>query len=409
MAKEIFMPKIGMTDGDIQLLEFMKNEGDSVREGDILFTMESDKVSSEAESPANGTVLKIYTEPGETMPIGALVMVIGEVGEDISMFEKTAESVSEITSEKIETAESEPISISKVQDTISPKVSPMARKIAEKNGINLLEIAMALNLKRRIQIEDVEEYIRLTKIKDTSQQDIKPAQAINSREVVQIPVTSTRKAIAERMYASMTGMAQTSVSAEFDVTELVSFREALLERKEELGIRITMTDIFSLAAIRMLKDHPLANAEWRGNEILSYQYVHLSIAVATDYGLTSPVVKNADSMRLPELSKAIADVVSHAREKKLHSDEASGGTFTITNMGIYSVEAFTPIINPPQSAILGFGRITDKPAVFMDKISIRKIMMVSLTYDHRVFDGSEAGYIMNDMKKYLEHPALIYQ
>jgi len=409
MAKEIIMPKIGMTDGDIQLLEYMKKEGDPVCEGDILFTMESDKVASEAESPVSGIVLKTYAEPGESYPIGSLIMVIGKEGEDISEFVKVAEPVADVEAvsepEVVSQPEEKPIK----QDTSDVKVSPVARKIAERNGVNLIDIAAALKLDRRIQVEDVQEYIRMVKTEEAPVQDVKSEPAYDSAEATQIPVTRTRKVIADRMYGSMVSMAQTTVSAELDVTELVSFREALLEKEEELGTRITMTDIFSLATIKMLKDHPLANAEWKGTEIHTYPYVHLSIAVATDYGLTSPVVKNADRMNLPELSKAIANVVDHARQKKLLPDEVSGGTFTITNMGIFPVDAFTPIINPPQSAILGFGRITDKPAVFMGQISVRKMMTVSLTYDHRVFDGSDAGSIMRDLKKYLEQPALIYQ
>ena len=210
------------------------------------------------------------------------------------------------------------------------------------------------------------------------------------------------------MYDSLAGMAQTSISAELDVTELWTFREALLEQEEKLGTRITMTDLFSLATIRMLKDHPLANAEWHETEILSYPYINLSIAVATDYGLVSPVVKDAGNIKLPDLSKAIAGIVSRAREKKLLPDEATGGTFTITNMGIFPVDVFTPIINPPQSAILGFGRITDRVSLFMGQIAVRKTITLSLTYDHRVFDGAEGGAIMRDMKQYLENPALIY-
>ena len=408
MAKEIFMPKIGMTDGDIQLIEYMKNEGDPVKEGDVLFTMESEKVNGEAEAPIGGVVLKIYADPGSSMPIGSLVMVIGEAGEDISGYGKKAVPAAKPAPVKEEPAqpaiEPRPVKVSGGQDTTGLKVTPAARKAAEKNGVNLADLAAALGLSRRIQIEDVEKYVSLNKA-EAAEQKIESVPG----EAGRIPVTSMRKIIANRMYESMTGMAQTSVSAEIDVTELVSFREALLGREEELGTRITMTDIFSLAVLRMLKDHPLANAEWRGNEILTYPYVHLSIAVATDYGLTSPVVRDADKMSLAELSKAIASVVAHARGKKLLPDEVAGGTFTITNMGIFPVDAFTPIINPPQSAIMGFGRITEKPAVIEGRVLIRKMMTVSLTYDHRVFDGSDAGYIMRDMKKYLEQPALIYQ
>jgi len=386
------MPKIGMTDGDIQLLEYAKKEGDAVNEGDILFTMESDKVASEAESPAKGIVLKTYAEPGASVPIGGLIMVIGEAGEDITEFGKEEQP------EKTETEKKEDATIVKAETKGSVsgapdiKSSPVAARIAEQNGISLADVASELGLTRRIQKEDVEEYI--SRIQG---------------DTVRIQVTGIRKAIAANMHGSLRSMAQTSVFVELDVSELSDLRKKLLEEDAGLGKKISMTDLFSLATIKMLKDHPLANAEWRETEIVAYPHVHLSIAVATDYGLVSPVIKNADKMGLAELSKAMGDMVARARERKLEPDEMAGGTFTITNMGVYPADGFNPIINPPQSAILGFGRIADKPAVYEGQIAIRKMMWLSLTYDHRVFDGSEAGGILKDMEQYLEHPKLFYR
>ena len=392
MAKAIRMPKIGMTDGDIQLLEYAKKEGDAVNEGDILFTMESDKVASEAESPAKGIVLKTYAEPGASVPIGGLIMVIGEAGEDITEFGKEEQP------EKTETEKKEDATIvqAETKGSVSGapdiKSSPVAARIAEQNGISLADVASELGLTRRIQKEDVEEYI--SRIQG---------------DTVRIQVTGIRKAIAANMHGSLRSMAQTSVFVELDVSELSDLRKKLLEEDAGLGKKISMTDLFSLATIKMLKDHPLANAEWRETEIVAYPHVHLSIAVATDYGLVSPVIKNADKMGLAELSKAMGDMVARARERKLEPDEMAGGTFTITNMGVYPADGFNPIINPPQSAILGFGRIADKPAVYEGQIAIRKMMWLSLTYDHRVFDGSEAGGILKDMEQYLEHPKLFYR
>ena len=429
MAREIRMPKIGMTEGDIKLVEYHKKEGDLVEEGDILFSMESDKVASEAESPGSGVVLKIYVDPGEMAPIGRLVMVIGEQGEDVSGYDSEKNSPDQITQNQIMP---DPMPAPDRLDNFPPKTSPSARKLAEQNGISLVDVANALGLKRRVQREDVELYMSSQTGADVPTRDAEPEpdvgkiavkageageasaaaavvdeKAGESPSAIVFPVTNTRKVIAERMHSSLREMAQTSVFAEFDVTELVSFRNALLEKEPELGTRITMTDIFALATARMLKGHPRANAEWRGTEIVSYPYVHLSIAVATKYGLVSPVIKNADAMGLVELSKAIGSMVARAREKKLRPGDLSGGTFTITNMGVFPVDGFNPIVNPPQTAILGFGRIVKKPAVFQGQIVARDMMTISLTYDHRVLDGSDAGAVMKDMKLFLEHPALI--
>ena len=232
------------------------------------------------------------------------------------------------------------------------------------------------------------------------------APAPAQREITRIPLTPIRKAIARNMFNSLHSMAQTSDSVEVDVTELMALRKRLLEHKEELGTKITINDLLSYAAVKMIKTHPLANASFSDTEILCYPDVNLSMAVATDYGLTSPVVHGADRMSLVELSLAMRDLVTRARDRKLTAVDQQGGTFTLTNMGIFPVDNFNPILPAPQSCILGFGRCVEKPAVYQGQICIRTMMVLSVTYDHRVFDGGEVGSIMKTMKEYLESPEL---
>lgn len=208
------------------------------------------------------------------------------------------------------------------------------------------------------------------------------------------------------MYNSLHSMAQTSDSVEVDVTELMQLRRKLVERQDVLGTKITVNDLLSYAAVKMLRTHPLANASYGENEIISYPYVNLSMAVATDYGLTSPVVRDADRMTLVELSRALHEITVKARERKLTVDDQRDGTFTITNMGIFPVDNFNPILPAPQSCIMGFGRCVEKPVVYQGEIAIRTMMFLSVTYDHRVFDGGEIGSIMRTMKEYLESPVL---
>jgi pyruvate/2-oxoglutarate dehydrogenase complex dihydrolipoamide acyltransferase (E2) component len=423
MAKVIRMPKVGMLDGNIQLLEYIKKDGDSVKAGDVLFTIESDKIASEVESPMNGVVLKTFLEPGSSVPIGTLILAVGDPGEDLSEFEKEAVSFSRNKVDKpsdmssaapdtVSSSTASPALASAAEDSV--KSSPAARKAAEQYGVSLAEVAGVLGLTRRVQREDVEAYIAERGRLDAGRQEVnaEPAEVriptIGQEAPLSIPVTHTRKMIAARMYESLRGMAQTSNFAELDVTELVEYRRALIEKEAKLGIKVTMTDLFAFAVIRMLRDHPFANAEWREKEIITYPWVNLSVAVATEYGLMSPVLKNADRMGLVELSKALHALVERARNNKLTSEDMTGGTFTITNMGIYPVDGFNPIINPPQSAIIGFGRTVEKPAVYRGQIAVRSMMTLSITYDHRVFDGAEAGSILTDMKQYLEHPGLIF-
>ena len=236
--------------------------------------------------------------------------------------------------------------------------------------------------------------------------DVLNAAAPAQREITRIPLTPIRKAIARNMFNSLHSMAQTSDSVEIDVTELMALRQRLLAHKDELGTKITINDLLSYAAVKMLKTHPLANASFSDTEILCYPDVNLSMAVATDYGLTSPVVHGADRMSLVELSLAMRDLVVRARDRKLTADDQQGGTFTLTNMGIFPVDNFNPILPTPQSCIIGFGRCVEKPAVYQGQICIRTMMVLSVTYDHRVFDGGEVGSIMKTMKEYLETPEL---
>lgn len=236
--------------------------------------------------------------------------------------------------------------------------------------------------------------------------DVLNAAAPAQREITRIPLTPIRKAIARNMFNSLHSMAQTSDSVEIDVTELMALRQRLLAHKDDLGTKITINDLLSYAAVKMLKTHPLANASFSDTEILCYPDVNLSMAVATDYGLTSPVVHGADRMSLVELSFAMRDLVVRARDRKLTADDQQGGTFTLTNMGIFPVDNFNPILPAPQSCIIGFGRCVEKPAVYQGQICIRTMMVLSVTYDHRVFDGGEVGSIMKTMKEYLETPEL---
>ena len=222
-----------------------------------------------------------------------------------------------------------------------------------------------------------------------------------------IPQTGIRRAIANNMHASLTNMAQCTNGIELDVTELLAYRQRLVAQQDYLGCKISINDLLSLAIIKMLKKHPTANATFDGKELKVHSRVHLSVAVAAEEGLMVPVVKNADLYDLVGLHNAIGDLSKRAREGKLKAGEQGGGTFTISNVGMMPIDWSTPIINPPQVAILGFGRPVKKMAVVNDEPAIRSMMTMYLTFDHRVFDGLETGRIMGDMKTLIENPELI--
>lgn len=426
---EIFMPKAGMDMKEGRLIRWLKEIGDHVEKDEPIMEIETDKITMEAEAPATGILLAKLIDDETTVPVLQTIGYIGQPGEKIpdapvAAADTPAAAPVEAAAETAAPASKLPVPNGSVAAT------PYAKKLAAEKGVELAAVT-ASGPAGEVRASDVlaaaqsgavnatalaKKYAEVNgvdlsavsgtghdgKIRKNDVLNAAPAQ----REITRIPLTPIRKAIARNMFNSLHSMAQTSDSVEIDVTELMALRQRLLAHKDELGTKITINDLLSYAAVKMLKTHPLANASFADTEILCYPDVNLSMAVATDYGLTSPVVHGADRMSLVELSLAMRDLVVRARDRKLTVDDQQGGTFTLTNMGIFPVDNFNPILPAPQSCIIGFGRCVEKPAVYQGQICIRTMMVLSVTYDHRVFDGGEVGSIMKTMKEYLETPEL---
>lgn len=427
---EIFMPKAGMDMKEGRLIRWLKEIGDHVEKDEPIMEIETDKITMEAEAPATGILLAKFIEDGTTVPVLQTIGYIGQPGEKIPDAPVSADTPAaapvEAAAETVAPAPKLPVLNGSVAAT------PYAKKLAAEKGVELAAVTAsgpagevrasdvlaaaqsgAVNAtalaKKYAQVNGVD----LSAVSGTGHDGkIRKNDVLNAaapaaqREITHIPLTPIRKAIARNMFNSLHSMAQTSDSVEIDVTELMALRQRLLAHRDELGTKITINDLLSYAAVKMIKTHPLANASFSDTEILCYPDVNLSMAVATDYGLTSPVVHGADRMSLVELSLAMRDLVVRARDRKLTADDQQGGTFTLTNMGIFPVDNFNPILPAPQSCIIGFGRCVEKPAVYQGQICIRTMMVLSVTYDHRVFDGGEVGSIMKTMKEYLETPEL---
>ncbi len=427
---EIFMPKAGMDMKEGTLLRWLKDVGDSVEKDEPIMEIETDKITMEAEAPATGILLAKLIEDGTTVPVLQTIGYIGQPGEKIP--DAPVAAADTPAAAPVETAAETAAPASKLPVLNgSVAATPYAKKLAAEKGVELAAV-IASGPAGEVRASDVlaaaqsgavnatalaKKYaevngVDLSAVSGTGhdgkirKNDVLNAAAPAQREITRIPLTPIRKAIARNMFNSLHSMAQTSDSVEIDVTELMALRQRLLAHKDELGTKITINDLLSYAAVKMLKTHPLANASFSDTEILCYPDVNLSMAVATDYGLTSPVVHGADRMSLVELSLAMRDLVVRARDRKLTADDQQGGTFTLTNMGIFPVDNFNPILPAPQSCIIGFGRCVEKPAVYQGQICIRTMMVLSVTYDHRVFDGGEVGSIMKAMKEYLETPEL---
>lgn len=426
---EIFMPKAGMDMKEGRLIRWLKEIGDHVEKDEPIMEIETDKITMEAEAPATGILLAKFIEDGTTVPVLQTIGYIGQPGEKIPDAPVSADTPAaapvETAAETAAPAPKLPVLNGSVAAT------PYAKKLAAEKGVELAAVT-ASGPAGEVRASDVlaaaqsgavnatalaKKYaevngVDLSAVSGTGhdgkirKNDVLNAAAPAQREITRIPLTPIRKAIARNMFNSLHSMAQTSDSVEIDVTELMALRQRLLAHRDELGTKITVNDLLSYAAVKMIKTHPLANASFSDTEILCYPDVNLSMAVATDYGLTSPVVHGANRMSLVELSLAMRDLVVRARDRKLTADDQQGGTFTLTNMGIFPVDNFNPILPAPQSCIIGFGRCVEKPAVYQGQICIRTMMVLSVTYDHRVFDGGEVGSIMKTMKEYLETPEL---
>lgn len=428
---EIFMPKAGMDMKEGTLLRWLKNVGDSVEKDEPIMEIETDKITMEAEAPATGILLAKLIEDGTTVPVLQTIGYIGQQGEKVPETPVSATDMSAAAPAGTAVETTAPASKLPVLNG-SVAATPYAKKLAAEKGVELAAVT-ASGPAGEVRASDVlaaaqsgavnatalaKKYaevngVDLSAVSGTGHDGkIRKNDVLNAaapaaqREITRIPLTPIRKAIARNMFNSLHSMAQTSDSVEIDVTELMALRQRLLAHKDELGTKITINDLLSYAAVKMIKTHPLANASFSDTEILCYPDVNLSMAVATDYGLTSPVVHGADRMSLVELSLAMRDLVVRARDRKLTADDQQGGTFTLTNMGIFPVDNFNPILPAPQSCIIGFGRCVEKPAVYQGQICIRTMMVLSVTYDHRVFDGGEVGSIMKTMKEYLETPEL---
>lgn len=428
---EIFMPKAGMDMKEGRLIRWLKEIGDHVEKDEPIMEIETDKITMEAEAPATGILLAKLIDDETTVPVLQTIGYIGQPGEKIpgapiAAADTPAAAPVETAAETAAPASKLPVLNGSVAAT------PYAKKLAAEKGVELAAVT-ASGPAGEVRASDVlaaaqsgavnatalaKKYaevngVDLSAVSGTGHDGkIRKNDVLNAaapaaqREITRIPLTPIRKAIARNMFNSLHSMAQTSDSVEIDVTELMALRQRLLAHKDELGTKITINDLLSYAAVKMLKTHPLANASFSDTEILCYPDVNLSMAVATDYGLTSPVVHGADRMSLVDLSLAMRDLVVRARDRKLTADDQQGGTFTLTNMGIFPVDNFNPILPAPQSCIIGFGRCVEKPAVYQGQICIRTMMVLSVTYDHRVFDGGEVGSIMKTMKEYLETPEL---
>jgi len=406
---KVIMPQMGESIFEGTLTKWLKKPGDKVERDEALFEISTDKVDSEIPSPASGILQEVLVKEGQTVQINTVVAIIGD-----GSAKPSAKSAPEAKVEAPAPAskpESEPKPEPPVQEDDSrvPN-SPLVRRIAKEHGIDLAALAgKGTGINGRITKDDILAYVESGAGKGAAKKPASPSPAPTptpiafSGEVERVPLTPMRKSIAEHMVASRRTSAHVTTFFEVDCSSIMKGREKLKAEFERAGVRLTITPFFAQAVVRALRKFPIVNASLDGDSIVYKRDINIGIAVSLDGGLIVPVLRNAAEKNLQGLAHAINDLGERARNKKLLPDEVKDGTFTITNPGVYGALTGTPIINQPQLAIMGMGGIKKRAVVIDDAIAIRPIIVLSLSFDHRVIDGALADQFMADIQKQLEN------
>ncbi len=425
MANLVIMPRQGQSVESCIITAWHKKKGDKVAEGDILYSYETDKSAFDEPSLYTGTILEVFAADGDVVPCLDPVCIIGEEGEDISDLipggaapEAAPEAVEEVKAEPV----AAPVATGEVVKGERIKISPRAKALALKTGVDMTKVVptgphgriierdinLALDAGYRATAAAVEAFLRgeAVEVCEKAEAEAAPVAAaapaaVNFAECEEVQMSGIRRAISRSMHASLSEMAQLTLNASFDATKLMAYRASLKAGAEALGLpKISLNDMVFFAVSRTLMNHPDVNATLKDDVIRKYKHANIGLAVDTERGLLVPTIFGADTLSLAEISKANKEAAGKAREGTLSPDEMSGGTFTITNLGSLGVESFTPVINPPQVAILGVCAITNK---LKADGSVYPAMGLSLTFDHRALDGAPAARFLKDLAVALEN------
>jgi pyruvate dehydrogenase E2 component (dihydrolipoamide acetyltransferase) len=401
---EVIMPKMGDGMEEGTLLEWLKKEGEKVKSGEVIGTIQTDKATLELEAPGSGVLSGILLNAGQTVPVGQPIAMLLRDGEKLpANWGNGASSSAPAVAEPVPVAAAAtPTSAAAAPSSDRAKASPLAKKIAAEAGIDLASIA-GTGPGGRITEKDVKAALSSGGTKLPSAPvapSFAPVHA--TAEDTKVPLNRLRQIIAERTSHSKSTVPHFYVTVEVDVENIMELRDRF---EAEGSGKVTINDFVLMASVRALKDMPEANATYQGDHILRHGAVHLGIAAAIDDGLLVPVVKHAESMSLRQLSSRAKELVAQARDGKLMPDEMTGSTFSVTNMGMLDVDSFGAIINEPNCAIIAVGSVRKKPVVVADdELEIRSRMNLTGSFDHRVLDGAVGARFINVVKAYLENP-----
>ena len=454
MAIEVTMPKLGLTMETGKITEWKKNEGDQVKKGEILLVVETEKITYEVEAPGDGMLHIVVPVEGE-VPVAAL---IGYLAADKAEYDKVAAggdapaaAPAPATAPAAQAAAPAAPAAKAAAPSRTPgervKSSPYARKLADEAGIDIALVA-GTGPEGRVVAKDVEAFkesgprIKMTPVAEKMAADLKidasqisgtgPGGKITKEDIEQfvarqkapaekktgevkmeegdklVKLTSMRKVIARKMLESCNQAAQAYMTNSIDATLIQEFREKILKTAEKKhGVRVTITDFVIKITAMAIERHPVINTRWTADGILFLKNINIGMAMAIKDGLVVPVIHNANKKSIIHIAKDRTALIDKGRGGKLGPAEMTGGTFTVSAMGMFGTELFTAIINQPENAILGVGAIIDKPVVVNKQIVIKPMMNLSLTYDHRTIDGAEAGQFLRTLKELHDDPMLI--
>ncbi|HTR81435.1 MAG TPA: dihydrolipoamide acetyltransferase family protein [Bacteroidota bacterium] len=405
---DVVMPQMGESIAEGTITKWYKKVGEKIAKDETLLEISTDKVDSEIPSPSAGIVAELLFPEQKTVDVHT---IIAKIQTDVNAPLKQSESMPHASSAmpKKETSFAPaPVVARELAETDRSNgtdafYSPLVMNIARTEGVPMAELEniRGTGLNGRVSKKDILQYVENRKSHSTVQSH---ASAKQAGEVEVVKMDAMRKAIADRMVKSIQTSAHVGSVTEADVTKLVAFREknkADFEKRE--GFKLTFTPFFVEAVVKALKDFPMVNSSVEGDSIVLRKDVNIGVAVALENGLIVPVVKNADGKDFKGLAKAVNDLSNRARTKKLLPDDVQGGTFTITNPGIFGNLFGFPIINQPQVAILGVGAIKKRPVVINDMIAVRSMVYISMSYDHRIIDGALGGMFLQKVVEYLEN------
>ena len=414
MVTKVHMEALSPTMEEGQLVQWLKSEGDEISSGDILAEIETDKATMELVARGDGILRKIFLDAGGVSVVGAVIAVIAAADEDISDIEGSSDGngTQQALPEELSTgtepvapeepeAATTPAITPDTQGTGSVKASPLARRLATEMGVDLLTIKGSGPGGRVVKrdLEGAETAVSKAAATTTWTSE--------ENEYEDLPTSQMRKSIAKRLVTSIGPVPTFYLTVEVDMSRVIGARESMNNMLEEDGYRISVNDIVLKAVAAALRQHPNCNAQWHDSFVRRFNAVHLGVAVAIDEGLITPVIRNAHAKGIMQIAAEVRELAGRARTKKLMPDEYTGSTFSVSNLGMFGIQEFTAIINPPEAGILAVGGIEETPLVVNGEVKVSPRMRITMSCDHRVIDGAQGARFLATLKSMLEEPTAI--